>query len=141
MSEVKTPPRKFFTVNLRSLTLVRYKQLKGGRLVVRSIKNVKVRTMLADASTTEKCLIDIPVKTRLLRTRVKGSLSSNTGILNLDVEDTTTRGYLKRAFKVVGYDIDARVTNTSSRLKGEQLTAKAPKQGPLRQYNGKKKFA
>lgn len=102
------------SIRLNDICLVRYKKLKGGRLVIRNRKTL--RGLVVNSSPSGELLARFRAKNGT--GSLVGKIDRNAGTLSMNLESFVPAGYAKgRNFRVVGYNISANVTNLTGRRK------------------------
>lgn len=113
-----TRPHEHIGVTIRSVTFVRYKQLKGGKMIARSIKTLTAgfKTVVSGEGPGKMLLVTFDSK--FASGTMMGTLDTNKGTMHMASEGVVPEGYFKRRyFQVAGYSVDARRTNLNARRK------------------------
>lgn len=112
-------------LQIKQLHLVRLKQLKGGRKVVRN-----QRTIDCAKTKIEGKSITVDFDHRWAAGQMVGEFDQAKGSLTLNVKSLELRGYLQfRKFQLIGYTPAAQMTNLNRRKEPKVLKAPVTK-GP-----------
>lgn len=109
-------------VTIDSVVFVRYKQLKGGKRVPRSVRIISSGIKTTTTGEGFEKLLLVTVDNKFAAGTMMGALNTKAGTVTLASEGLKPLGYLKnKYFEVAGYTPNARVTNISKRKKGFDL--------------------
>lgn len=112
-------------ITIGSVVFVRYKQLKGGKRIPRSVRIIDsgIKTT-ATGEGFEKLLL-VTVDNKFAAGTLMGTFNTKAGTLTMASEGLKPLGYLKnKYFEVAGYTPNARVTNINKRKKEPDLGSK-----------------
>jgi hypothetical protein len=112
-------------VSIESIVFVRYKQLKGGKKIARSIRIINSGIKTTTTGEGSEKLLLVTVDNKFAAGTLMGTLNTKAGTLIMASEGLKPLGYLKnKYFQVAGYMPHARMSNTNRRKKGLDLGSK-----------------
>lgn len=128
------------TVTITSITFVRYKQLKGGKLIARSIRTITDGIKTTSTGEGSERFLIVDINSKFASGSMMGNFNVAAGRLTMNADKVMPEGYLKRKqFKPVGYTPMARITNINKRKKPLEIKterSKSVQQGPVKKGRG-----
>lgn len=104
------------SIKIKSVTFVRYKQLKGGRKTIRSVRTLTAgfKTTVSGEGPAKMLIVEFDGK--FASGTMMGTFDTNKGQLLMSSDNCKPEGYLKKKyFEVAGYVPQVNMTNTSKR--------------------------
>jgi len=131
----------FSSIKIQSVSFVRHKRLKGGRIIARCIRTLSTgfKTTVEGVGAVKTVLVEFDSK--FVSGSMTGHLNTITGQLYMRCEDVVPEGYLKnKRFKLIGYMPQVNMTNVNRRERSLEIKAKrskSPQQGPVKKGFGR----
>lgn len=104
------------SIKIQSVTFVRYKQLKGGKMIARSIRTLTTgfKTTVSGDGPGKMLLVEFDGK--FASGTMMGTFDTSKGQLLMSSDNCKPEGYLKRKyFQVAGYVPQVNITNVNKR--------------------------
>jgi len=120
-------------VRVSNIHLIRWKKLRGGRLVIRALRTIKAHELKHSYSGNQhvkRMVVDFDHKYGA--GQMIGVVDKEQGKVNFDAKAFIPEGYLKgRGFKLEGYNLRVNVTNVGRR-EPPSLKPRVPTKGPAK---------